>query len=579
LSSVGEAVKVLRNTFKDDWRVPLAKGLNHIITKQGELVEYQPNKHQITLNAMVWDNWINDRPTRIVHAKCRQYGASTNETQRNYDICAFIPGIRCLMLADQAKNSAKIFSMLKLTHDEFNPILRSEIKANNATILEFKDSHSRIEVDTAENRRAGMGGTYMIVHASEVAWYSDPDQTMLSVMASVPKTGRSIIVVESTANGVGNYFHKLVMDAKNGLNDWTLYFVPWYDHDEYSMPLPTGYILTPEESGQYGNEIAEQEAYNLTPEQLYWRRYTIANDCQFDLSKFKQEYPGNVDEAFIGSGYPVFNHHKLGEIAPKATKPPKFRGYVDRYNPDKPIEEQIHLNTDNIGNLRVWELPDVDNWDNRYLICADTGGVWEKADNSCAYVMDRLKGIIAAELHGHIDAYEYADQLDTLSRYYNNAKIAPEINKWSSETDDQGETLVEYLRKRGLKLYTRKVRDDQTKEWTTKIGWHTNAQTKGLMVDKLRQFVNEWEDNPIICNDIELINEMRTYIVAETKTGKTAWEAQDGHKDDRVMAFGICLCLNDELAKPERKDKQGFDYKELYKDSKSITNALKQITR
>jgi hypothetical protein len=547
LSSVGEAVKVLRNTFKDDWRVPLAKGLNHIITKQGELVEYQPNKHQITLNAMVWDNWINDRPTRIVHAKCRQYGASTNETQRNYDICAFIPGIRCLMLADQAKNSAKIFSMLKLTHDEFNPILRSEIKANNATILEFKDSHSRIEVDTAENRRAGQSGTYQIVHASEVAHYSDPDATMLSLMQTVPKTGKSIVVVESTANGVGNYFHKLAMDAKNGLNDWTLYFVGWHEFDEYSMPLPTGYILTPEESGQYGNEIAEQEAYNLTPEQLYWRRYTIANDCQFDLSKFKQEYPGNVDEAFIGSGLPVFNHHKLSELEPKITAPPQWRGYLDRYVKDKPIVEQIHLNTDGMGSLRVWDKPEPSKYDNRYIISADTGGVWTGADYSCAYVLDRVKGRVSAMLHGHINAYEYADQLQTLSLYYNNALIIPEINRWSSETDDQGETLVEYLRKRGLHLYTRKIQDDLTKEWTTKIGFHTNGTTKGMIVDRLIEFVNEWADNPIYCNDIDLINEMRTYIISETKTGKRSWQAQDGCKDDRVMAFGIALVVAEEL--------------------------------
>jgi hypothetical protein len=546
LSSMSEAVTALHNQFADDWRIPLEKGLNHIIDKPGNLAEFYQNKHQQRFNDMKWEKWSKGEPFYAVELKCRQYGASTKEATTNYDICAFVPGTRCLMLSNIAKNSAKIFNMLKLNHEEFNPLLRTEAKSNNANIFEFTN-HSRIEVDTAENRRAGMGGTYQIVHASEVAHYTDPEKTMGALLAAVPKQGRTIVVVESTANGVGNYYHKLVMDAYHGKNNWTLFFVPWHEHDEYAMKLPTGYVFKPEVTGQYGNEVELQRQFNLSPEQLYWRRFVLANECQYDLSFFQQEYPATVEEAFIGSGLPVFNHHKLSELEPKITAPPQWRGYLDRYIKDKPIVEQIHLNTDGMGSLRVWDKPEPSKYDNRYIISADTGGVWTGADYSCAYVLDRVKGRVSAMLHGHINAYEYADQLQTLSLYYNNALIIPEINRWSSETDDQGETLVEYLRKRGLHLYTRKIQDDLTKEWTTKIGFHTNGTTKGMIVDRLIEFVNEWADNPIYCNDIDLINEMRTYIISETKTGKRSWQAQDGCKDDRVMAFGIALVVAEEL--------------------------------
>lgn len=57
--------------------------------------------------------------------------------------------------------------------------------------------------------------------ASEVAFWDKADDKMQILEASVPVTGS--LVVESTPNGVGNYFHQLwdgAVDGKNG-------YVPW----------------------------------------------------------------------------------------------------------------------------------------------------------------------------------------------------------------------------------------------------------------------------------------------------------------------------------------------------------------
>lgn len=571
----------VRSQFKDDWRIPIYKGFFHIRDKEGNIIPFVPNKHQVRIIELIWDAWTKDEPFYLIVHKCRQFGASTVISIVNYAINAFTPGRTSTIMADKLDNSNNLFEMVKLCHDEMNPIVKTEIKANNAKRFEFADIKSLIKIETAENRRAGHSGTYQFIHCSEVAHYPDADKAMGSLLQTAGKKGRVIVVLESTSNGVGNYWYDVVMDAYAGKNRYKLLFVPWFEHEEYQMPLADGEEIVPEREGLYGDETEElrrMEAAGVDnhKERLKWRRFTIVNDCKKDLPFFRQEYPGTVEEAFIGSGFPVFDHYKLTAIAAMGTSIPRRWGLVDVK------AGTILLRQESYGALKVWDYPvtGVDPVTNRllpryqyrYCIGADTGGVWDGADYSVCYVYDRLRKRVAACLHGHFDPYEYADMLILLGRWYGygkklkdsdqyedqyNARIGVEINRWSSETEDQGETVIEHLRKKYRNQYTRKVRDDQTKEWTFKLGFHTNAQTKGLLVDTLRQIVDEWDEadaGHIALNDYELIEEMKTYIINQTETGKTAWEAQKGKKDDRVMAFGITMQISKEMPAPKLID-------------------------
>jgi hypothetical protein len=49
-----------------------------------------------------------------------------------------------------------------------------------------------------------------------------------------------------------------------------------------------------------------RDALGLTPEQLLWRRMQIRTQHEDNIDLFKQENPATDEEAFIGSGNPVF---------------------------------------------------------------------------------------------------------------------------------------------------------------------------------------------------------------------------------------------------------------------------------
>jgi hypothetical protein len=68
--------------------------------------------------------------------------------------------------------------------------------------------------------------------------------------------------------------------------------------------------------------------------------------------------------------------------------------------------------------------------------------------------------------------------------------------------------------------------------------------------------VNEWPVKRQAFNDRGLVDELKTYIVTQTKTGKTSWNAVEGKKDDRVMSFGIGLVVAETMPMPYLKKQQ-----------------------
>ena len=59
----------------------------------------------------------------------------------------------------------------------------------------------------------------------------------------------------------------------------------------------------------YEKELIKR--YQLSYEQLLWRRWTLKNKCQNDIKIFRQEYPSTPEEAFVTTGRPYLDHDKL----------------------------------------------------------------------------------------------------------------------------------------------------------------------------------------------------------------------------------------------------------------------------
>lgn len=528
---------IMRSEFADDWRLLIDCGYVKIKTKDMRLIPLVPNQVQKRYIDRIWEIQQQGRPVRLLVPKARQHGISTATEAIFYSITSFRENINAIIVADVREHATTIFEMSKLIHDEMEAIFKTDTKKSNANELSFSENHSKMVISTDAR-----SGTFHLFHSSETAYYPHAESTMLGVLQTVPSDmPGTMVIMESTGNGVENYFHKMVKSAVKGDNEYEVFFIPWFDNPDYSRTAPKGFTL--QNSEALGDEISLQAKFNLTLDQMAWRRYAIKNLCGNDLHKFMQEYPATLEECFQGSGYPVFNHEHLSAMDKDAI-PPELSAWIEG--------DDIHFGNNPKAYIHIWEEPIATAWKHRYVIGADTGGTWEGADYCSAYVYDRVTRKVVAMIHGHFDAYVYAHYLVVLGTWYQTARLAIEVNRWTNETDDLGNAVIDNIQKRYKyrNFYTRKVVDKLDNTETTQMGWWTDHTSKQLIVDRMRQFTEDYAKDPIAYRDSSLIDEMRTYIVESTKSGVTTWNAADGCKDDRVMSFGITLCVAEKMPEP-----------------------------
>ena len=343
------------------------------------------------------------------------------------------------------------------------------------------------------------------MHASEVAWWDNAESVMLGLMQAVPNTPGTMVVLESTANGVGGYFYDMWHQAVRGENDFTPMFFAWHEHPEYTMPVPPGFEPAKEE-----REL--QQAYGLTDGQLVWRRWCIANNCGGDETLFRQEYPACPEEAFITSGRPVFDTSKL-MLRREQVRGLGERGYLEdgKFIPDA------------TGQLIIYKHPEKGK---PYVIGGDVAEGVPGGDYSVSQVLDNTTGEQVAVWRGHIDPDLYAGEQIKLAEYYNGALIADEVN-------NHGLTTIKALeRKNYYNQYAREVIDDATNKRQLKYGFKTDTATRPVVIDGLRQVARE---RPDLINDETTLSEMLTFVFNDD--GKP--EAQEGCHDDCVLALAI----------------------------------------
>jgi hypothetical protein len=165
------------------------------------------------------------------------------------------------------------------------------------------------KVGTAGNKAVGRSSTVQLFHGSEVAFWPNAQAHAAGILQAIPDTDGTEVILESTANGIGNFFHQMWQEAEAGMSDYIAIFVPWYWQPEYRKEVPEGFTLDSEEQ-------AYKEAYGLTDEQMAWRRAKIVE--LRDPTLFKQEYPATASEAFQVSGQDPFIKPEIVLVARKA---------------------------------------------------------------------------------------------------------------------------------------------------------------------------------------------------------------------------------------------------------------------
>lgn len=551
---------------------------------------------------------LDGKPIRIILLKARQWGGST--TSQIYMAWLQLmhrTGLNSLIISNYNEGARKIKGMFKKMIKEYPVDMLHEVgevySQNEDKLVGVEGSsltqlvpqrNATISIGSAESPDSCRGGDYALVHLSEVGLWKategkKPEDMVRSACSGVLYRPNTMIVYESTANGVGNFFHNEYVAAKDPLvkSQFTPLFISWFDIELYQLPFPSATARRDfaaslwlnrnnsatssdrEESGKYLFWLWEIGA---SLEGIHW--YVEERAKYHDHGSMASEYPSDDIEAFVNSGSAVFDKYAVEALRP-TTRPPRYVGDIYAYGDEgKDALRDLRFKTDSQGLLWVWNLPDPVNPNdteyvkNRYLTVVDVGGRSHKADWSVIVVFDRLlmmdggKPAVVAQWYGHIDMDLLAWKAAQIAAFYDNSLLVIESNTLEThdkERDvdgDQSNAILNQIKDIYPNLYARKQSEDAIIQGLpVRYGFHTNVATKPMIISTLVKVIRE---GLYVERDRRCIDEFLNY----EKKQNGSFGAREGTHDDLLMtrAIGLHICFY-EMEPPRIQPRSSSSFK------------------
>lgn len=510
----------------------LRTGYLKIKTKDAKLVSLKLKKSQEKILTAMNKQRMAGQPVRLGLLKYRQGGVSTFCEAVIFSITSQQSNKNAIIISSDDDGSNHLFEMSKLYHEQLEleqPHLAPKRKYSNEKKLEFANRHSLILIDTAQNKRAGRSYTFQAAHISEAAHFPDFDNTMLALSQAVPEVPETYMFVETTANGEDNAFcrwwQKIKAAYASGDTTWIPLFLSWKDHEEYTRPFITDSERAHFSDSMTSDERAIQKKFELTLEQMNWRRRMIIDKCNGDPKLFQQEYPLDDEEAFLSTSKRIFTKEHT-DPQEKSVLADPLVGELEWSN-SRPA---FVSNPD--GALRVYDAP---KRGHRYVMAIDASEGIPGGDFGVIQVLDRSTWSQAAVFRAQVRPDMLSKKAFNIGIWYNCALAAPEVN---------GPGLVTTLGLRDLGypniVHRSAINVDAgvVKE-TDELGWHTNSKTKPLLISGLESALREIL---IVVKDKQTLDEIKHFVVKEiTDQGYVQYGGAPGWHDDCVISLAIAI--------------------------------------
>lgn len=298
-----EELRTILNDF------PLfAKNYLFIRPKSGQIKSLILNRAQMYAYERLETQLREKGFVRAMILKGRQQGMSTKIQGRFFWKVITRRGTKAYILTHEAEATKNLFEIAMRYYDRLPPGLCAPADKSSSKELYIRKYDSGYAVGTAGNKGAGRSQTIQLFHGSEVAFWPNAEEHAKGVLQAVSNEPGTEIILESTANGIGNYFYNMWKAAESGQSEYIPIFIPWYWQNEYSS-TDEGFNATEEEIFLLDHYASD----GLTKAHLSWRRLKIAefsNDFDVGIESFKQEYPFNANEAFLNPIANVFINSK-----------------------------------------------------------------------------------------------------------------------------------------------------------------------------------------------------------------------------------------------------------------------------
>ncbi|MEQ1645252.1 MAG: hypothetical protein ABL959_17515, partial [Pyrinomonadaceae bacterium] len=447
------------------------------------------------------------------------------------------------IVAQDPKTVGALMKVIKTMYDNLRDDLRPVSKYNSKYELQFEnDSRISVSCVVPGHEEQGRGDTFTRLHLTEIPFWNGDAETAATALCDATKGGT--ISGESTAKGVGDWFHQKFTQGRRHEGGMRAHFFEWWWNENYQVE---GYKFDVSGAGvyllKYGqtlNDLTLEEAQkarlsDYSPEQQKEQNLPMQSefDCAVKIAAHLAE-KGHID----------FDHWnedavarriawRRNEIAKKKEK--KFRVEYPENDVDPFAQTGGAIFENSYTNVAV-EPSDPRPGSSYIVSCDPSIGIESSGDPAVIVVVDRQSGDQVYSWRGFEKQDAQGARCCELSDKYFGADIVVESN--------MGEGVIIEIENRGYEHRLYKYIDVQTQRdvdagKVSMMDAMKRARPGLPMTDKVKRtaitlFEKAWREGEFRACSQNLCDEAVVFVQNGNKM-----EAKSGYHDDEVMASAI----------------------------------------
>lgn len=486
------------------WQVPVVgKGY-----RQWDLYDYQRSEARVLQELQRLG--LQGESTREIRLKARQVGFTTEATAFTFWSAFFHPDLPWL-ISSRTEDDAQ----LALAEKVVAPMQRlpqwllargPKVSTQNADELSFDNGSGITSIPASSG--AGRSRAVFGVLVDEYAFVEDQD----SLFAALDPLCYGMMIVFSTANGMGNNFHSLWVDAAASDSIWNATSKRLRPDERWHGTFVPWHAVPGRDEKWYE---ARKRSYRAKP----W--------------VFYQEFPASDGEAFSRSGRMAWPD-ELITAQPWAVPDARYDfSLFDLGREPRTLEGAERLMPQQEADLElwVWEPPTIERDRTgrvvrppNYVIGVDTSEGLDHGDRTSIVVGNANTGEIVATLLGTPFLEDIGRMVEWLGYLYHTALIVIERN-------NTGLVPNEFLAQAN---YPRLYRLNPHETGRPRYGFHTTSASKPALVAAMGKALR---DDAVVLHDERFLLEARMFVA----DGRGGFSAIKGRHDDHVMGHLLCL--------------------------------------
>lgn len=355
--------------------------------------------------------------------KARQLGISTITAAYVAWMMMFHREKNVLVIATKFSTAANLVKKVKSIIKNLPQWLKiSTVDIDNRTSFVLSNG-SQIKASSTSGD-AGRSEALSLLVIDEAAHVEGLEDLWMGLYPTLSTGGRCIAL--STPNGVGNWFHKIYVEAENKSNDFYPTILPWDSHPDRD------------------EEWYEKETRNMSA-----REIAQELECNFNMS-----------------GETVFSSDDIGKYM-SCIREPDYRTGFDR-------------------NLWIWEER---KQENTYLVSADVAR-GDGKDYSVCHVFKLETMEIVAEYQGKCTPDIFSRVLNDIAKEYGNALLVVENNSVGFAVLDKLKEMRYPNLYHSIKSTHEFVEEYQADQMSNAVaGFSMTSKTRPLIVAKMEEFI------------------------------------------------------------------------------------------